>query len=183
MSTPRPRKPDVALADSGTAWRHTPAQDHEDVSLADEMRTSMEEARVIVPGIQALFGFQLMVVFNRGFEHVDAPGRAVHLAALVLVAIAMALVMAPAAYHRMAERGQVSRRFVDLASRFIASALVPLMIGLSLDAWLVALVVTGSAVVAWMVGGALLAVFGVLWFVLPWHRRHHRQRDARDQRS
>lgn len=168
---------DKALIEkSRRAWRKEPATDRADVPLLDEARITIEEARVVLPGVQALFGFQLIAAFNQRFDDLPALDRGIHLIALVLVAISVALVMAPAAYHRMAERGEVSRHFVDLASRLIASALLPLMLGISLDAYVVARLIMDSAGVAIAIAVVLLALFVGLWFVLPWvHReRHHR---------
>ena len=47
-------------------------------------------------------GFQLIAVFNRPFLDLDAAHRLLHLGALVLVAIAIGLIMAPASYRRLA---------------------------------------------------------------------------------
>ena len=167
---------DKALTEkSRKAWRKEPAENHADVPLLDEVRITIEEARVVLPGIQTLFGFQLIAAFNARFDDLSAADRAAHLVALVLVAIAVALVMAPAAYHRISERGQVSRHFVDLASRFIASALVPLMLGISLDVYVVAALITKRASIGIAVGLAVLVVFTGVWFVLPFlHRERHR---------
>jgi len=104
--------------------------------LEEEIRTTIEEARMVLPGIQALFGFQLIAVFNARFHDFSELEQMLHLVALLLVAVAIALIMTPAAYHRIAERGTVSRRFIDLASRLLESALMPLMLGISLDLFL-----------------------------------------------
>jgi Family of unknown function (DUF6328) len=58
-----------------------------------------------MPGIQAIFGFQLIAVFNVRFRDFTSVEQAVHLAALLLIALAIALIMTPAAYHRIAVRG------------------------------------------------------------------------------
>jgi len=96
---------------------------HEEVSseaLEREANHVIEEARMVLPGIQALFGFQLVAVFNNRFETALSPQeQTLHLAALVLVTLAIVLIMAPAAYHRQAERGRVSRYFIDLASNLL----------------------------------------------------------------
>jgi hypothetical protein len=91
-------------------------------SLDKEAQQTLEEARTVVPGIQALFGFQLIVVFHPRFENLEEPLKIVHLVALVSVAASMALIMSPAAYHRLVERGQISRSSVDLASRLVADS-------------------------------------------------------------
>ena len=96
-------------------------------SLEEETRTVIEEARMVLPGIQAFFGFQLIAVFNTGFQELTHTEQVLHLIALLLLAVSIALIMTPAAYHRIAERGMVSRRFVALASRFLECAMFPLM--------------------------------------------------------
>lgn len=61
----------------------------------------LEECRMVLPGIQALFGFQLIAVFNQPFwDRLDPSHRSLHFTAIFLVVISMALVMTPAAYHR-----------------------------------------------------------------------------------
>src|SRR5262249_30774199 len=128
----------------------------------------LEESRMVLPGIQALFGFQLIAVFNQGFgEKLSPSEQDLYLLAFVLVAIATALIITPAAYHRQAEREQVSEFFVRFASRLLITALLFLLVGTSLDAVLVAKVVTGRAGVSAAVAAALALVFVGLWFVFP----------------
>lgn len=90
--------------------------EQENESLKDEMRNVIEEARMILPGVQALFGFQTMAVFNNRFEELASPSRFAYLAALGLLTLAMGLLMTPAAYNRLAERGKVSRYMINLSS-------------------------------------------------------------------
>src|SRR4030095_10641479 len=68
-------------------------------SLEQEATFILEESRMVLPGIQALFGFQLIAVFNQGFGEKLAPSEQVlHLLAFALVAVATALIITPAAY-------------------------------------------------------------------------------------
>src|SRR3954469_12589624 len=102
---------------------------HDDVQpepLKDEITNLIEEARMVLPGIQALFGFQLIAVFNNAFQNLTGSEQVFHYIALVLVAVAVAIIMTPAAYHRLAEQGTISEFFVKLASVLIAIAMVPL---------------------------------------------------------
>jgi hypothetical protein len=39
----------------------------EKLSLEDALTHLLEECRMVLPGVQALFGFQLIAVFNRSF--------------------------------------------------------------------------------------------------------------------
>ena len=47
----------------------------EPASLKDQARNVLEEARMVLPGIQALFGFQLIAVFNQRFESIKKVSR------------------------------------------------------------------------------------------------------------
>ena len=76
-------------------------------SLEEEARHVLEECWIVVPGVQALIGFQMVAVFNEGFT--DKPSefdQAIHLLALVFVLFAMVLLMTPPTYHRRAEPGR-----------------------------------------------------------------------------
>jgi uncharacterized membrane protein YczE len=140
-------------------------------SLKDELRNVLEESRMVIPGVQALFGFQTMAVFNNRFEDLSSAGLTTYLAGLVMLAISIALLMAPAAFHRMSERGQVSRELIDLGSRLLTWGMLPLAIGLALDIHVVLLAALDDERVALGGGLAALLLFLVLWFVLPAMRR------------
>jgi hypothetical protein len=118
--------------------------------------------------MQALFGFQLIAVFSPIFKEQLLPGeRMLHLAAIVLVTIAIVLVMAPAPLHRQTEPWAVSRRFITISSRLLVASLAPLAVGICLDVYLVARVIVGSREIAGIVAVSLLGVFIVFWLLLP----------------
>jgi len=146
-----------------------PMNDHaiEQESLKDEMQNVLQEARMVIPGIQALFGFQTVAVFNNRFQSLPDAGIAAHLGALALLALSLALVMAPAAYHRLAERGQVSRRMIDLSSSLITFGMVPLMCAFALDVYVVLLAALDDEPLSILSGIAPLVLFVALWFVFP----------------
>jgi hypothetical protein len=143
--------------------------------LEEEATHVTDEARMILPGVQAIMGFQLIAVFNERFHGLGDDQQMVHLVAFLLVTLAMGLIMAPAAYHRLAERGRVTRRFVDLASTLLCLALPPFIVGLALDAYLVAYLVTGLSAIALGCAGSVLLVLAALWFGLPYLARTTRR--------
>lgn len=144
-------------------------------SLEDQARSMHEEARMVLPGIQALFGFQLIAVFNRPFFDLTVPGRALHLASLILVGVAVGLIMAPAAHHRLTEPRKISSDWIKLASRYIARAMAVLIVAISIDIYIVAVMIFGDHVLAAVLGAAIGSLLGWLWFAVPLlHRRHAR---------
>jgi hypothetical protein len=130
-------------------------------------QATIEEARMVLPGIQALFGFQLVAVFNQRFTDLSAVHQYLHYAALILTAVSAGIIMAPAAYHRIAERYTNSDRFIRLASQMVAAAMIPLMLAISGDVYLLGLMITSSVIVSAMIGLGLLALLVGLWFVFP----------------
>jgi hypothetical protein len=145
-----------------------PSKEREELSLNDAASHLLEECRTVVPGMQALFGFQLIAVFTSGFsEQLSSMERMLHLAAILLVTIGIALVMAPAALHRQTEPMSVSRRFLRISSHLLMASMAPLAVGLCLDIYLVARVIVGTRGVAAVVATALLGVFIVLWLLVP----------------
>jgi len=148
----------------------------ERVSLDKAAQHMLEECRMVLPGIQALFGFQLIAVFNEGFsQKLSGPQQLMHLAAIILVGVAIALVMAPAALHRQANPLEVSERFVWLSSRLLVASMYPLAIAICLDSWLVTSIIVGHNAAGAAVAAGLLLVFALFWLLLPRreNRLHH----------
>jgi uncharacterized protein DUF6328 len=81
--------------------KREPLGPKEKVDLRGSLTQILEEARTTLPGVQAIFGFQLIAAFNQGFwEKLPQTDKQLHLLALLLVALAAALLITPAAYHR-----------------------------------------------------------------------------------
>jgi hypothetical protein len=140
----------------------------EELSLNEAITHLLEECRMVLPGVQALFGFQLIAVFSAGFsEHLSRGEQQLHLGALALVAMSIALLMAPAAYHRQTAPRQASAQFLRLGSRLVLWGMVPLMAGMGIDFYLISRVILGSIAGSLVAAAALMIVFGVLWFGLP----------------
>ncbi len=117
-----------------TASQAKPSTEQQELSLNDAATHVLEECRTVVPGMQALFGFQLIAVFSAAFrDQLSSAERTLHLAAIVLLTVAIVLVMAPAALHRQTEPEAVSRRFITISSRLLMASMAPLAVGICLD--------------------------------------------------
>ena len=125
------------------------SRDTEKLTLAESLTHLLEECRMVLPGVQALFGFQLIAVFNRSFFlHLTYAEQCLHLFALALVAIAAGLIMTPAALHRQCGSMDASERFLRVGGNLLLAAMVPLMFGIGLDFFLIAHMVLDEAEVA-----------------------------------
>src|SRR5262252_2049096 len=166
---------------SGSGRESDAESQRQRLQLKDAVDFALSEARMVLPGIQAIFGFQLIVTFNDRFASgLTSTQQHLHLGALFLTGVAMALVMAPAAYHRHVEREAVSAKLLRIASRLIASGMNALAVALSVDVYIVVVLVTGSSPIAIAAGAAMFAFFVTLWVVYPAgarrSRRGHRNR-------
>jgi hypothetical protein len=151
----------------------------ESESPEERAHSTHQEARMVLPGIQTLFGFQLIAAFNARFHDLDSIDRIIHLCALILIALAIALIMTPAAYHRICEPGRTSLFFTRLASVLVAAAMLPLLLGISLDIYVVTRMALPErdASLGIALGGAACAMFCAFWFAFPyWQRLRPRRR-------
>jgi hypothetical protein len=158
-------------------------QSHDDLDkeeLDKRAQNAIEEARMVLPGIQALFGFQLIAVFNQRFPQIPAGQQLLHYCALLLVGAAIGLIMAPAAYHRIAEQHSVSRFFIQLASFMIAVSMLPLLTALCFEIYILGHLVLDNDQASFWIAVAMAAFLAALWYVMPFTARaivSHRRAD------
>lgn len=123
---------------------------------------------MVLPGIQALFGFQLIAVFNQGFEEkLSTVQQQLHLASIILTVFAVALVMTPAALHRQIDPLAVTRRFIEWSTMLLLLSMLPLGLSISLELYIIAQIITGSLWLSLLAAGAVLVLFFALWLLLP----------------
>ncbi len=127
---------------------------------------------MVLPGAQALLGFQLAVTLTRAFEALPYPSKLVHAPALMLVALAVILLIAPAAFHRIAFSGEDTEEFHRIGSWFIVAATVPLAGGIAGDVYVAVGKITGTSILGLAAALAVMIVLIGLWYAQPyWLRR------------
>ncbi|HEV7681634.1 MAG TPA: DUF6328 family protein [Pyrinomonadaceae bacterium] len=140
----------------------------EKLPLSEAVTHLLEECRMVLPGIQALFGFQLIVVFNPTFqEKLNSTEHLLHLAAIVLVVASIAMIMAPAAYHRQKDPEAVTEGFIAIATRLLLYSMFPLMLAIGLECFLVTRMITNRISVSLGLAMLLVGFCLTLWFLLP----------------
>ncbi|MBO9667824.1 MAG: hypothetical protein J7501_13555 [Bdellovibrio sp.] len=151
--------------------RRTPQEQHRE-TLSEEISHIENETRMALPGIQALFGFQLVAVFNDRFATALTYNlQLLHWGAISCSALATIFMVAPAAYHRMAEPHILSKRFTHLSNRWIIFALIPMILGCVIDFFLIGTIITKDLYMAGAISAALLLIFITVWFVCPLYYR------------
>jgi hypothetical protein len=157
----------------GAAWllkkrgKDEPSMPHQHTPLDIRVEQMLTEARVLIPGAQALFGFQLAVMLTEAFGDLTRDAKIVHVIALCCIALAVILLMAPAAFHRIAYGGENTETFHRLGSLLVVTAALPLALGITLDLYVAGTRAFESrlpAVVAALATGVVLLL---LWYVQP----------------
>jgi hypothetical protein len=159
------------MNETGENKKAKPQEEVEKEELDKRAQNAIEEARMVLPGIQALFGFQLIAVFNQRFPQMPAGQQLLHYVALLLVAVAIGLIMAPAAYHRIVEEHSVSRFFIQLASVMIATSMLPLLTAISFEIYILGHLVLDNDQASFWIAIAVAAFLAALWYVMPFAAR------------
>jgi hypothetical protein len=141
-------------------------------STAAKINYVLTEARVVLPGAQALLGFQLAIVLTTGFAELPSLLKWIHCGAIGLITVATVLLMAPAAYHRIVYDGADAPDFYKVASRFLLAATVFLALGLSADIHVVVNKVSGNENLSIALACTSIVLLLGLWHAWPWWLRH-----------
>jgi hypothetical protein len=136
----------------------------EPTSVESRIKQVLTEARVVLPGVQALLGFQLTAMLTDAFGQLPKSLQYLHLASLGLLASSMVFLMAPAAFHRIVERGEDTERLHRFSSTMILTAMVPLGLGLAADFYVVLQKVLDSPALSAGLAVTSLVFFFGLWF-------------------
>ena len=161
---PRLRRAAAGARERAASMRQQ--QQRQKTPVTQKIEQMLTEARVILPGAQAMFGFQLAIVLTQAFDRLPADLRYTHALSLGLVALSVTLLMAPAAYHRIVFDGEDAPEMYRVGSLMVTAATVPLAAGIAGDVYVVITKIAGGEV--GMIGAALAVVtLAGLWHAFP----------------
>jgi Family of unknown function (DUF6328) len=144
----------------------------------------LQEVRVAQTGTQLLLAFLLTLAFTQRFSQLNDFQRTVYVTSLVIGACATALLIAPAAFHRVVFQRDLKHALVKCSNLLAFFGLIMLMLAISSSLLLILDVVLGSPRSVWITSG-IATWFGIWWYVLPmWNCiRHSRSSIVRRTRQ
>src|SRR5438067_10514433 len=74
--------------------------------LKDKVKTTLDEARMLILGSQVLLGFQFRATLEKGFDKLPEHAKYTKFWGLALMILAVVLLMWPGAYHQIVEDGE-----------------------------------------------------------------------------
>jgi len=134
--------------------------------LDRELNELLQELRVTLPGVQVLFAFLFTVPFSQRFGELTDTQRTAYFVAFLTAAASAALLLAPAAYHRIQWRQRDKERLLRLSTGLTLAGLALLTVAMAAAAFVVTDVLYETAWAA-LVAAALIAFIATFWFVLP----------------
>lgn len=142
----------------------------EQEKLDRELDELLAETRVVLPGVTVLFAFLLTLPFVSNFQLAHARDRGAYFMAFISAALAMVLLIAQSAYHRLRGKPYDKARMLRTFTRQAISAIALLAIAMTSVVFLVTDMVYGGNA-ALPLAAAMFAFCLALWFGLPLARR------------
>lgn len=143
----------------------------EDEEEKGDLSDLLQELRVLLPGVQTLTAFLIILPFNQGFGRIQQSEQWIYIATFVCSISSLVLFTAPAAQHRLERPLRDRERFKHDATRLIIVGMAPLSFALILATHLVVTQVVGRELgiaVPALVAGLIV----LTWWLIPLlHRR------------
>lgn len=158
------------------------AEESDQRRLARNINELLQELRVAQAGVQILFGFLLSITFTGKYGTISDFVRYTHLVTVLCAAAAVALLTAPAAWHRMLFRQGRREDIVAAGNSFALIGLGFLAVAMTGTVLVLSEVIVGGRP-ALVIGFSALVVFGTLWFLLPLVAPDRNRSAARDDRA
>ncbi len=134
--------------------------------LDRELLELLNELRVVLPGVQALFAFLLIVPFNDRFASVTGVERGIYTLALLSSAFACVLFITPPAFHRLRFRRHDKAQLLRIGNRCAIAGMAALAVAMIAGVFLITELLFGSGVAVALTAVVALPIV-VLWWLVP----------------
>jgi len=154
-----------------------PEDQHPPDSQDGDLSDLLEELRILLPGTTTLTAFLIILPFNSRFSEIRDEEKVIYLITFLCAVVALVLLTAPAAHHRLQRPLRDREAFKNRATRLMIAGLVPLSLALVLAVQLVLSTVFNPPWFSWTVAGVLALLILGLWWIVPL-RMHEAKRGS-----
>jgi cation transport ATPase len=137
--------------------------------LDQEWGELVEEHRLAMPGVQVLFAFLLILPFQNRFDDLGTNQEYVYFSALICATIAIILLIAPTAAHRIRWRQSDKEALMVMATRSAIAATVFIALAMTASVFLITDVLFGEPTTV-IVCSFVAALFVLFWYAIPLYR-------------
>ena len=131
-----------------------------------ELIELLNELRVVLPGIQVMFAFLLIVPFSQGWAKVTNLQQNVYFLAFLSTAVATAFLIAPTTYHRLRWREQDKEKMLETSNRYAIAGTAFLALAMSAVVFFITDFIYDTGLTIWTTAAAA-GLFSFLWFGVP----------------
>ena len=136
--------------------------------LETRLRDVLTEARIILPGAQAMLGFQMVAFLTHAFSQLPRSSQWAHLAATLFLLAAIILLMAPPAFHRIVEEGEETERLHSFSENVVFIATTPFACSLTCDFYVATRMVSNNSRGSLVAAVVLFGLCAGSWYCLPY---------------
>ncbi|MGD9793723.1 MAG: DUF6328 family protein [Acidimicrobiia bacterium] len=144
--------------------------------LHRELEELYHELRSIIPGDEVLFAFLLTVAFTERFRQLDDVDRWVYFATLMCSGVALVLLLAPSAFHRVRFRQHDLEMMLKVATAEMIAALVLISLAITGVVFLITDVMFARRWASTLLAGVMFGLTSLLWWAHPLYRRREATR-------
>jgi hypothetical protein len=154
-----------------------PTEETKAEQLEREHEELFHELRATIPGAEVLFAFLLTVAFTNRFEKLTPVQRDIYYATFLCSAVALVVLLAPSAYHRVQFRQRDKENMMRVANKEALAGTVFVALSITGAAFLITDVLFASKWAS-LAAGVLAALTAMLWWALPLSRRLAQRRQS-----
>jgi hypothetical protein len=134
------------------------------IPLEDQITHLLNELRIVLPGTQAILGFQFASVFTDQFHRLSQTLQNIHLISLCFVLLSITILLGAPAFNRIVEPNKATEKFHGFASKVVLIALFFLSCGMSIELYVIGMTVTHSEQLSIILSAACFLLSLSLWF-------------------
>lgn len=126
----------------------------------------LQEVRVVLTGVQLLFGFLLALAVSDRFRVIDPAMKTLYVGVLLTAALTIGLLVAPVCYHRRVFQSGRKQELVRVSHRLVTAGLIMMWLTV-LGAVILVLSLVLHTAMALLLAGLVGAILAGLWWLLP----------------
>lgn len=124
----------------------------------------LQGIRIVLPGTQALMGFQFIAFFNPAFQNFSPNLKTMHFITLLFTITCSILLIAPVAFQQIGEGGNATHNFLSFTRKQLTAAMAFLLLSISGEVYIAGRIIALSQTASILVAAAVFGLGGFFWF-------------------
>lgn len=125
----------------------------------------LQGIRIVLPGTQALMGFQFIAIFNGVFQQLPTSLKQLHFVTLLFTILCTLLLIAPVAFQQIGEEGSATRQFLLFTRKMLAAAMAFLLLSVTGEVYIASRLIDIPEPWSVVTSAAVFLSGSFLWFL------------------